>query len=347
MSNFEFVVESDGWDSLFSCSLPCRVDKYISTVCSDFSRSLFTKQAKNIAINSKSAKANSLVKEGDVITFSIEEQKPFKLEASKIKLDILYEDDNSLVVNKPASMVVHPDRAHHQGTLLNALLYNKQFYKAFYESIENIASVSNSGSETEDEEFTSQEVNTLRPGIVHRLDKDTSGVILTAKNPIAQSYYSSLFKDRRVKKIYLAITKGVPPKESGTIATKLARSRQNRIKFASSSSPQAKQAITHYKTISTSGEFSLLAVKIDTGRTHQIRVHLSENGLPIIGDPLYARADSRFKDCNLMLHSYSLTFMPYKTESLVNVIAPIPDYFEKMILTLSLNFDPDRRDYFD
>lgn len=343
MNKFEFlVVPPDVNDIFASYTLPCRIDKYVASVCKEFSRNAFATKAKDIKINGNLAKINSLVNQGDLISFFIQKPSNFSLKPENIVLDILYEDENSMVINKESGMVVHPDSVHRSSTLLNALLYNESFYSAFCG--EKLCS--------EDEEAflekgeSEYEYDSTRPGIVHRLDKDTSGVILTAKNPKAQRYYCALFKERRVKKIYLAIVKGVSSVGEATISTKLARSRQNRIKFASSTAPYAKEAITHYKTISSNGEFSLLAIKIDTGRTHQIRVHLSENSLPIIGDPIYARADIRFQDVPLMLHSYRLSFVPYNKNESVEIVAPPPKHFTQMLERLSLCFDESKQFYF-
>lgn len=213
-----------------------------------------------IYLNHKSEKANTRVKINDELLYRIPAAKETTLKGQDIPLDIIFEDKNMLVINKPAGMVVHPDESgHHEGTIVHAVLAH----------CKNLSGI---GGEK-------------RPGIVHRLDKDTSGVLLIAKNDATHQKLTKLFHDRKVKKTYLALVKGQPKSQKGRIEAPINRSTTNRKKMAVSH--QGKNAISTFEVLAAYRGVSLLKVNIETGRTHQIRVHLASIGHPVVGDPVY------------------------------------------------------------
>lgn len=310
--------------------LPCRVDKYLTLFYTDLSRNQLQVRLDRLLINQKEAKLSQWVKEGDRIELTLKGPPPLNLEPEKIFLEVLYEDENSLLINKPQGMVVHPGANHFSGTLVNALLgrgsLDPDLLKKSFEGMDD-------GDEEEQEE--SCEIS-FRPGIVHRLDKETSGIILTAKNLSAHSYYADLFKTHKIKKKYLAIVKGETVLPSNTIESYLIRDRKNRMKFVSHPS-KGKYALTHYRLLQKNNHYSFLEVVIETGRTHQIRVHLSNEKIPILGDPLYSRGDTRFPHATLMLHAFSLTFTPMGKEKAITLEAPLPPHFLQQMKALGFS----------
>lgn len=289
---------------------PVRADRYIAEH-TDLSRSRLKGDC-TLWINGKEAKLSKNVSEGDVISLEIAEVKGVEdIEPQKMDLDIIYEDDNVIVLNKEQGMVVHPAAGNFQGTLVNGLL-------DYVSGLE--------------EEFDD---DTVRPGIVHRLDKDTSGVIIIAKNPQAHEFLSKQFRDKVTRKTYIAIVRGRLPKKHDIIDTYIVRDRQNRKKFTVPSGPKGKQAITEYQVEKEFGSYTFCTLSPHTGRTHQLRVHMQHLNTPILGDPIYSRADSRFPDATLMLHAASLEIYIPGVETKMLFSAPMPRRFRQVLDQLS------------
>ena len=283
-----------------------RLDMYIASLDLDLSRSMTQKLIENgqVLVNEKIPKASYKTKLGDKIEIEILEPKETNLEAQDIPLDIIYEDEDILVVNKPKGMVVHPGNGNLDGTLVNAVLNHCK------------CNLSGIGGE-------------IRPGIVHRLDKDTSGLIVIAKNDKAHINLSKQIQDRKVKKIYTALVRGIIPEDTATIDMPIGRSNIDRKKMAVRK--DGKVAITHIKVIERYEKYTLIRVKIDTGRTHQIRVHMAEIGYPVVGDEVYSNGKNEFNVHGQMLHSTSLDFVHPITGKQMHFEAPLPKYFQDIL----------------
>lgn len=285
------------------------MDIYIAENFNELSRTMIKKliESNNILVNDKSEKVSYKVQANDNISIDVPEAKETKLKAQEIPLDIIYEDSDIIVVNKPKGMVVHPANGNPDGTLVNAIL--------------SICKNSLSGIGGE-----------LRPGIVHRLDKDTSGLIIVAKNDKAHINMSEQIKERNVKKTYIALVRGNVPEEEATINMPIGRSTKDRKKMAVTKN--GKQAITHFKVLKRYSKYTLLEIKIETGRTHQIRVHMAEIGYPVVGDAVYSNGKNEFGIEGQMLHAYKLEFMHPITNKHMELTAPLPQYFEEILKKL-------------
>ena len=283
-----------------------RLDIYIAENFNELSRTMIKKliESNNVLVNDKSEKVSYKVQANDNISIDVPET---KLKAQEIPLDIIYEDSDIIVVNKPKGMVVHPANGNPDGTLVNAIL--------------SICKNSLSGIGGE-----------LRPGIVHRLDKDTSGLIIVAKNDKAHINMSEQIKERNVKKTYIALVRGNVPEEEATINMPIGRSTKDRKKMAVTKN--GKQAITHFKVLKRYSKYTLLEIKIETGRTHQIRVHMAEIGYPVVGDAVYSNGKNEFGIEGQMLHAYKLEFMHPITNKHMELTAPLPQYFEEILKKL-------------
>lgn len=295
-----------------------RLDQFLSQTDFNLSRSQAKKliEEKAILLNQKSAKPSVHLKQGDLITGTLPEPKPLSLEPEATPLHILYEDPSILVVDKPAGMVVHPAAGNPSGTLVNALLYHCQ-------DLGGINGV-------------------LRPGIVHRLDKDTSGVMVVAKDDQAYHHLLRQFKNRIVEKVYLAIAYGTFHQAEGLIESAIGRHPKER-KRMSTRTKRGRIAITRWKVVENLAGFSLLEIYPQTGRTHQIRVHLSSLGHPLLGDPLYGRKgkpgsiqDPVLKECvrrlnRQALHAYRLAFDHPRTGERVQFEAPLPQDMQDVL----------------
>ena len=286
-----------------------RIDKYIAKCVPDLSRMMIQKliEENQILVNRNPVKTSYAIQKGDSITITIPEAKETTLKPQDIPLDIVYEDNDILVVNKAKGMVVHPAAGNPEGTLVNAVMAHCK------------GNLSGIGGE-------------LRPGIVHRLDKDTSGLLIVAKNDKAHIQMSKQIQNREVKKIYIALVRGVIPENEATINMPIGRSMQDRKKMAVTK--KGKEAITHFQVLERFDKYTLLKVKIDTGRTHQIRVHMAEIGHPVVGDMLYSNGKNEFGVEGQMLHATSLDFKHPITQKPLHLEAPLPQYFEEVLKQL-------------
>lgn len=283
-----------------------RLDSYISDNMDKISRSFAQKLIENqqVTINGKNEKASYKVCAGDNIQVDVPEAQGTKLKAQDIPVDVVYEDKDIIVVNKPKGMVVHPANGNPDGTLVNAILAMCK------------DSLSGIGGE-------------IRPGIVHRLDKDTSGLLIIAKNNEAHMKMSKQIQDRLVTKKYIALIRGVVKDDEATIDMPIARSKVDRKKMAVDK--DGKQAVTHFKVIKRYRGYTLLEIKIDTGRTHQIRVHMAKIGYPVVGDMVYSNGKNEFGIEGQMLHAKSLEFSHPITGKKMHLEAPLPEYFTKVL----------------
>lgn len=283
-----------------------RLDSYITKKLNDLSRANIQRLIEdgNILVNSAKQKISYKVNSGDKIEITIPEPKKIDLKPQDIKVEIVYEDNDIIVVNKPKGLVVHPAVGNPDGTLVNAIM--------------NICKDSLSGIGGE-----------VRPGIVHRLDKDTTGLLIVAKNDKAHINLSEQIKNREVKKIYIALVRGNIPENEATINMPIGRSTKDRKKMAVVKN--GKEAVTHFKVIDRFKNYTLLEIKIDTGRTHQIRVHMAEIGYPVVGDMVYSNGKNEFGVEGQMLHAKSLDFKHPITGKDMHLEAELPKYFKDII----------------
>ena len=289
-----------------------RLDKYIASLPDGMNRSKLKSGVTEILLNGKKSKLSQKINGGDIIDITWEDNIPDYIEPEDIPLDIIYEDENVTVVNKKQGMVTHPACCNWNGTLVNALLYHWG-----RESIKQIKE----GSEQKILEFR-------RPGIVHRLDKETSGIIITAKNRDTEEFLGEQFRNKKLRKEYILIVKGRPPEKAGDIRTQIIRDPKDRKRFkAVTDTNEGKYARTIYHCISSYGNYTLVRVRLKTGRTHQIRVHMKFLGCPIVGDSIYNKVDPIFPDATLMLHSKLLQIQLPGQENPKTFITKTPERF--------------------
>lgn len=283
-----------------------RLDTYIPSVDTDITRTSAQRLIEdgNILVNGKNAKVSYKIQENDKISVEIPEPKQIELKAQNIPIEIIYEDSDIIVVNKPKGMVVHPANGNPDGTLVNAIM-------AIYKD-----SLSGIGGE-------------IRPGIVHRIDKDTSGLLIVAKNDNAHVKMSEQIKNHEVKKTYIALVRGVFKENEATIDMPIGRSPSDRKKMAVNKN--GKNAITHIKVLKRFDKYTLLQVNIETGRTHQIRVHLSHIGYPIVGDYTYSNGKNEFDVIGQCLHAQKLEFKHPITQKDMCLEAELPQYFKDIL----------------
>lgn len=300
MEHREFCIDQDfegiRLDVFLANSLENKSRSYIQNLIED----------ENIRVNGKVKKSNYKLKPMDVVSIEIPEPVALDVKGEEIPLDILYEDSDVIVVNKPQGMVVHPASGVYTGTLVNALL-------GHCNDLSGINGVT-------------------RPGIVHRIDKDTSGVIVVAKNDYSHNKLAQQLKDHSMTRAYVALVEGIINNDEGTIDAPLARHPIERIKIAVVK--DGRKAVTHYKICERFKNNTLVECRLETGRTHQIRVHMSHIGHPLVGDPVYGFKKQRFNLDGQMLHAKKLGFIHPTTEKYIEFETPIPEYFEKIIKIL-------------
>lgn len=286
-----------------------RIDAYLSQKNEDISRVAVQRLIgeEKILVNGKKIKPSYKVQENDHITLEEEKPKEISLKPQEIPIEIIYEDKDIIVVNKPKGLVVHPANGNLDGTLVNAIM-------AICKD-----SLSGIGGE-------------IRPGIVHRLDKDTSGILIVAKNDKAHINLSEQIKNHEVEKTYIALVRGVVKENEATINMPIGRSSKDRKKMAVVKN--GKNAITHFKVLKRYNNYTLLEVKIETGRTHQIRVHLTQIGYPIVGDTTYSSGKNEWNVQGQCLHAKSLKFRHPITNKEMYLEAKLPEYFEKILKEL-------------
>ena len=276
-----------------------RIDKYLSKTC-ELSRTLISKMIEDeyILVNDKKTKNNYKVKEEDIITIREDYVTEVDVVPEKMDLNIVYEDDDIIVINKDSGVVVHPGNGNYSGTLVNGLMYYTN----------NLSDINGE----------------VRPGIVHRIDKDTSGLIIIAKNNKSHEILSDYFQNKTITRTYIALIKGELNTNSATIDAPIGRSETDRKKMAVTSK-NSKHAITHLTVLKRYKGYTLVKLKLDTGRTHQIRVHMSYIGHPVYNDPVYT--NDKCSEFGQFLHSYSMEFVHPITKEKIYLECPLPEYF--------------------
>lgn len=283
-----------------------RLDTFIKKNLTEYSREYIKSLIKNgdVLVNGEIKKPSYKIKEKDIVEIKIPEPKELSLKPENLKIEILYEDDDIAIVNKPQGMLTHPTSKKREGTLVNALLYH----------LKNLSQIG----------------GVLRPGIVHRLDKDTSGLLVVAKNDFAHQLLSRDLKERKIKRIYYALVKGDLNQKEGTISIPLTKNFKSK-RFVKPSLV-GKEAETFFKVIKRYKGYTLLEISLKTGRTHQIRVHLSFIGYPIIGDKIYGVPVPQLK--GQLLHAKKLIINHPRTGERLEFDSPLPDYFENFLKSL-------------
>lgn len=294
--SYEFFVKADGE----------RLDIYLSNKLEDMSRSAIKKLIlkNDILVNGKNEKPSYFVELGDIIKVNIPIEKPLELKPEAMDLNIVYEDEDLAIINKPLNLVVHPGDKNPDGTLANGLLYH----------FDNLSSIGAN----------------IRPGIVHRLDKDTSGLLVIAKNDFSHKHLASGFKNRDIKRVYILIVRGVLERDKGTIDEPIGRDEKNRTKMVVNYK-NGRRAITHYRVKDRFDKFTLVEARLETGRTHQIRAHFSHINHPILGDHVYYPGKMPFAIKHQLLHCIKLGFIHPRTGIYMEFKTEIPQRFKVVI----------------
>lgn len=290
-----------------------RLDKVLTNLLTDQSRSQLQTLIDDglVTVNGDPVKSKYKVQENDHIIVSIPEAKEISTIAEDIPIDIIYQDADLAVVYKPQGMVVHPSAGHHSGTLVNALLHN----------LDDLSGINGE----------------IRPGIVHRIDKDTSGLLMVAKNDKAHNFLAAQLKDKTVKREYIALVHGRIPHKKGTIDGPIGRSKDDRKKYAVVDA--GKDAVTHFDVLETFGEdYSLISCHLETGRTHQIRVHLNYIGFPIAGDPLYGPRKT-LQGEGQFLHAKTIGFNHPSTGEYMEFSSDFPEVFQNTLNDLKIKYN--------
>ena len=294
----EFLVEEDEEGD--------RLDVYLADQFVDMSRSYIQKiiKDKKVTVNGKIEKSKYLVKEEDKIVIEIPKPKVLEVVPQDIPIEIVYEDDDIIIVNKPQGMVVHPAPGNYEGTLVNAILYHCKG---------NLSSIN----------------GVIRPGIVHRIDKDTSGILMIAKNNNAHNCLAEQLKDHSITREYEFICHGVFKEDNVTVDRPIGRNPKDRLKMAIV--PNGKRAVTHFEVIERFNGYTHVRARLETGRTHQIRVHAMSINHPLAGDPVYGPKNSKIKLNGQALHAKKLGFIHPTTKEYIEFDSELPDYFQKLL----------------
>ena len=291
-------------------SIGLRIDKFLALELSDYSRAFLQKllDDEQITVNSRKIKSNYKLKSDDIIEIVIPEPEELNITPENIPLDIVYEDNDIIIVNKPKGMVVHPAPGHYEGTLVNALMYHCS------DSLSSINGV-------------------LRPGIVHRIDMDTTGLIVACKNDADHKILSEKFKVHDITRVYTCIVYNRFSEPEGTIEKPIARHKTDRKKMEID--PEGRAAITHYKVLEElKNNFTLIECRLETGRTHQIRVHMASINHPLLGDEVYGPKNKPFNTNGQVLHAGVLGFNHSITGKYIEFKTDLPDYFKKLLQLL-------------
>ena len=288
-----------------------RIDKFLSAQLPEQSRSYLQKIIKegSVLVNGSPVKASYRMDDQDEVTIDLPELKEPEIEAENIPLDILYEDDDLLMVNKPKGMVVHPSAGHTTGTLVNAVMYHCK------EDLSGINGV-------------------MRPGIVHRIDKDTTGVLVICKNDKAHNFVAEQLKEHSITRKYRAIVNGVIKEDEGTVNAPIGRHPTERKKMAINEK-NGKHAVTHYRVLERFANHTYIECQLETGRTHQIRVHMASLHHPLLGDTVYGSQKNPYHLEGQTLHAMVLGLIHPSTCSYLEVTAPLPEYFQKLLKRFS------------
>lgn len=300
--NLEFTVTAE--------EAGLRIDRYLSDRCSEVSRSYLQKLLKDeaVLVNQKTVKSNYKVCPKDNIQLCIPEATEPEIEAEDIPLDIIYEDKDIILINKPKGMVVHPAAGHYSGTLVNGLMAHCR------SDLSGINGV-------------------MRPGIVHRIDMDTTGVLIVCKNDMAHNSIAEQLKVHSITRKYFAVVHGVLKEDEGTINAPIGRHPVDRKKM-SINERNGREAVTHYRVLERFRQFTFVECQLETGRTHQIRVHMASIGHPILGDSVYGPAKSPFRLNGQTLHAGILGIIHPRNGEYMEFTAPLPDYFEDLLRKL-------------
>ena len=284
-----------------------RIDKFISGQCEELSRSYIQKLLKSgeVYVGQKAVKPSYKVTEGDMISFEVPEAVELEIVPEDIPLDIVYEDHDVILVNKPKGMVVHPAAGHYTGTLVNALMFHCK------DDLSGINGV-------------------LRPGIVHRIDMDTTGILIVCKNDLSHTSIAEQLKEHSITRRYQAIVHGVLKDDEGTIDAPVGRHPQDRKKMCINHQ-NGKHAVTHYRVLNRFKNFTHIECRLETGRTHQIRVHMASLNHPLLGDAVYGPAKCPYKLQGQTLHAGILGFVHPRTGEYMEFEAPLPEYFQKLL----------------
>ncbi len=284
-----------------------RLDAFLAEEIENMTRSRIQKliQEECITVNNLSAKANYRLKENDEIDIVVPEAKECRIEAEAIPLDIVYEDDDMLVINKPQGMVVHPAAGNYSGTLVNALMAHCG---------RNLSGINGE----------------IRPGILHRIDKDTSGLLMVAKNDMAHIGLSEQIKEHSLTREYIALVHGKIKEDSGTIDAPIGRDEKDRKKMTITQK-NSRNAVTHFFVLERFDKYTLVRCRLETGRTHQIRVHMSKKGHPIVGDKTYGVKKEGFSLEGQLLHAGKIGFIHPGTNEYMEFCSDIPKYFEQVL----------------